>query len=472
MSIKLTSPILYAGAHVPVDGATLNYPAALEADLVNRNMAVYVGNPANGGMVPVLKNAEVSTSNLLTLMGDSLAANNWAQSSSSYKNTNPYPFAVGNAIGRNRFKVVQNIAVAGVSTPSIIANQLPLLKAYPTKYVYLTGGTNDISIDSSAGDVVAANVIYLIESILALGGIPIWSTIWARNTMSVAKDAHLMWCNDILRSYARNNNVGIFYDGFYITQLPGSATLNSRGVNWKVDNALHPGTLEGYWLGKYMAKVWDAAGVPHCNGMSYGPEDKTTSANNKSNLLTNPAFAGTGGTVSANCLGTMPDNWTISWGTRTGTGVATASIVDVLDPDTGLACAKGINVTISAGTPNANDYIKVEQASGFNTSIAAGDVYSAQAVVDLPSAANAFIYMRGQTNESASWWGTPITPSGGGSNQPFPENTKLYIETQGFPQVALSSAGVFQVWIAYLGASSGNVVISQPRFKSSANPIY
>lgn len=54
MSIKLTSPILYAGAHVPVDGATLSYDADLEADLVNRNMAVYVINPAQGGLVPVM----------------------------------------------------------------------------------------------------------------------------------------------------------------------------------------------------------------------------------------------------------------------------------------------------------------------------------------------------------------------------------------------------------------------------------
>lgn len=54
MSIKLTSPILYAGAHVPVDGATLSYAADLEADLVNRNMAVYVSNPAQGGLEPVM----------------------------------------------------------------------------------------------------------------------------------------------------------------------------------------------------------------------------------------------------------------------------------------------------------------------------------------------------------------------------------------------------------------------------------
>ena len=53
MSIRLTQSILIAGAHTPVDGATLILDAALEADLVNGNKAVYVTGAPVGGEVPV-----------------------------------------------------------------------------------------------------------------------------------------------------------------------------------------------------------------------------------------------------------------------------------------------------------------------------------------------------------------------------------------------------------------------------------
>jgi hypothetical protein len=53
MSVILTQPIFYNAALVPVDGATLDYPAAFEADLVTTNRAVYAENPSQGGLVPV-----------------------------------------------------------------------------------------------------------------------------------------------------------------------------------------------------------------------------------------------------------------------------------------------------------------------------------------------------------------------------------------------------------------------------------
>lgn len=46
MSIRLTQTIFLAGAHIPVDGATLNLTPALEADLVSQGKAVWVSRPA------------------------------------------------------------------------------------------------------------------------------------------------------------------------------------------------------------------------------------------------------------------------------------------------------------------------------------------------------------------------------------------------------------------------------------------
>lgn len=419
-------------------------------------------NPVTGEIIALNNYSGVSRANTLTLMGDSLARNNWSVSDSTYKNINPYPFAFANALGRNRFKVIQNIAVAGVSTPSMVANQLPLLAANPTKYVYFIGGTNDLFVDGVAGDVVAARVIDLLESIVDLGCIPIWSTIWAR-TGSAAYYDDCMWCNDILRSYARTNKVGIFYDGYYLTQNPGDATLNPR-TGWKVDNSVHPSSLEGYWLGKFINKHVEAAGVPNADGFASGIENITYGTNNKSNLLTNPTFAGTGGTVSANCAGTMPDNWTILWTTRAGTGVATAAIVDVADPVTGLSDAvKGIQVNISAGTPSIDDYVRIQQVSAAGL-VLTGRYFSTQVIVDYESTVNAYIYIRGQTSQGTTWWGTRVA----GTNSPIPENCRLYLETQPIFHGVAASSATFEVWIVYAGASSGNVTISQPRFRSSS----
>lgn len=71
MTIQLKDPIFIAGVHQAA-GASLTLGADVEAELVNRGVAVYVGeDPSEGGLVPVLSN-RAGTAIIHSLTGQAL----------------------------------------------------------------------------------------------------------------------------------------------------------------------------------------------------------------------------------------------------------------------------------------------------------------------------------------------------------------------------------------------------------------
>ena len=407
--------------------------------------------------------------NTIIIAGDSLARNYSQVPTSTFAAVQSSGvFALANALGENRFNVLSVAAVGGKLASEVLTEQIPTVVAARPKYCYISCGVNDLYIGLAAGDVVANRVIACIQALLLGGVIPIWSTIWARSSGGGTTDDHI-WCNDLLRKFAASNPCGIFFDGYKATQTPGTATFGIRS-GWTYDSSpnLHINNLGAYWLGKAMFKAFDAL-VPKISTLAVGVEDQTNSTNNKSNILVNPFFAGTAGTVSANCTGTMPDSWTIDWATRTGTGSAAASIVDVLDPDTGLATAKGIQVVLS-GTPASGDVLRISQATGFNTLLSAGDNFSCQGVVSLVNPAyTQSVAIRTQTNGNEStWWGvnSPAT-SGSGTYESYPESCTFTCETGAIAVLGAgaASAARYDLRITYNGAATGTFVFSRPRVR-------
>ena len=432
-------------------------------------------NPLTGGLTLVGPNGEsvpldyAGGNNTIILAGDSISAQNISATTSVFAAIQSCgAFVTANALSGNRFTVIGKVASGGKTAALILTEQIPAVVAAKPKYCYISLGVNDLYNDLVAGDVAASRIIACIKALISGGITPIWSTVWSRQATAGVTDDHI-WCNDLLRKFAASNQCGIFFDGFRFTQNPGSSTLSLRS-RWTFDSGpfLHVNNLGAYWLGKAMWKAFNSF-VPTLPNLANGVEDQTNSANNKSNILLNPAFAGTAGTVSANCTGTMPDSWVIDWATRTGTGSAAASIVDVLDQDTGLAVAKGIQVVLS-GTPALGDVLRISQSAGFNTLLSGGDAFTCQGVISLvnPTFTQQVAIRTLTNNTESTWWGIN-SPAvyGSGTYESYPESATFTCQTGAMTVsgVGAASAARYDLRITYNGAATGTVVFSQPRVR-------
>lgn len=415
----------------------------------------------------VLTTPEQNSANSLYIMGDSLAANGWITTSNTYfALPGEGPLNWCNALLRAPFDIQGSVAASGKTLAQVITEQIPVIAALTTKprYAYLGGlGHNDLYSDSESAATVYGRAVTAIGSLMDLGVTPIWSTVWARSYSALPAVQH-MQLNDMLRRYAYLTRAGLFYDGFEATNDPSDATNQGRLplASYYYDSSIHANNLLAFMIGKYMAsRIGDRVFNP--NAFSVGQEDATFSGAG-SNLLTNPTFTGTGGTVSANCTGTMPDSWTIDWATRTGTGSAAAAIVDFTDSASGLVIGQSIQVTIS-GTPAANDVLRITQASGIHGNLVGGNVVQAEGILELASpAAVSECYLRAQTNTSeATNWGANIqTPVA------LVATGQLYARTREMTVLGsgAASAARYDLRMKFNGNGSGTVLkFTRPRFR-------
>lgn len=411
------------------------------------------------------------------IVGDSIAGNNWATTGTpvNFKAINlegVHEWA--NALLGQRFQIAGNSGSGGKTAEQILDAQLGQSVYAAPGYVFLSAGTNDLYNSPPQTGLVTFNRIKaLVQSYLAAGIIPIWSTILPRtkpSTNGAAYVAQLLDCNDRLRQWAMSDDVGIFWDGFSVLVDPTNADCNPRsGYTYDTSPAIHPNNVGAYYLGKKLAAAINSY-VTTRSVLAYGAEDQTnTSATNggtASNVLVNPMFTGTGGTVSANCTGTMPDSWTIEWATRTGTGSAAAAIVNVTDPDSGLATAKGIQITIS-GAPAANDEIRVKQSTGFNTLLTGGSSVQAEAKMSLatPAAIDRPRLLLLVNNTEQTNWGNLAQVSGSGA---LTDACTFTMKTRDLTVLGTgaASAADFQARVRFNGDGVGTVItISNPRVR-------
>lgn len=462
------------GQYVTIVLTSINNPITYsQASDVSESEIARYGKDASGNITSLVSGDSIFNlwpkANTLVIAGDSLALANSVTSLDNFATIQSSgAFAMANALAGQRFAVLGNTAVGGKTAAQVLTEQIPSVLALAPKYCYLSVGVNDLYGDGVTGAVAYERVVEVLEELMSNGIIPIWSTVWARSASAGITDDHI-WCNDLLRQYAASQYCGIFFDGYRVTQTPGSATFGIKsGWTYDASPAIHVNNVGAYWVGKSLFKALDAL-VPKTPGFANGPEDQTNSTGNKSNVLVNPFFAGTGGTVSANCTGTMPDSWTIDWATRTGTGSAAASIVDVTDPDTGVAIAKGIQVVLS-GTIAANDVLRITQASGFNTAMVGGDLMSCEGVVTLTSPVEIlqpYLRVQANGNESTGWGTNAPAASGGGSYAAYPESATFFLRSQKLAVLGTGapSAARYDLRMTFSGAATGTIILSQPRVR-------
>lgn len=420
-----------------------------------------VRSTSDGRTVPVAS----AGPNTCYIMGDSLSANGWITTGtpSNFLDLGAEGFYVwANALMHQRLNIVGNVAVGGKTAQQVIDEQLaPVVAARPA-YAFLSCGVNDLYVSASTAAVVFERITTILDALIAAGITPIWSTVWARSFISSAiLDAHLD-LNDRLRRYAlTTTNPGIFWDGFRHLVDPTSTQCAGR-TGLMYDATIHPNNNGAYYMGKALAAVASSR-IPRLPFGAYGAEDQTNATTRDSNILVNPYFTGTAGTVGANVTGTVPTSWTVDWATRTGTGSAAASIVDITDPDSGLATAKAIQLVLS-GSPAANDVLRITQASGFNSLISVGEVVQAECMLRLTSPTLIDgIPMRLQCNTNEStWWAL--------SNQTkaaFSEGFEVAARTRELTVLGTGAAtqARFDVRINFSGAGTGTILFWLPRVR-------
>ena len=345
----------------------------------------------------------------IVLAGDSLSKNAYITTADTFVNRAPEGiFNWFDAYLGAGFNVLGVTAAAGTTAATCLTSQIPQVIALRPRYCWLITGINDINVGLVSGAQAAANVIACVQALIAAGIVPIWTTVFAQTYDSVAT-RKIIACNDILRRYAYANDCGLFWDGFLSRVDPTSATNNSRGAAYSYDSTpyLHPNNVGAQAAGAYAASVLSAS-IPRPNAVQAGNET-VAYTDGASNLLLNPGFTGTAGTVSANCTGTMPDSWVIDWQTRTGTASAAAAIVSLTDPASGLVIAQGVQVTIS-GNAASGDIIRITQTDVQNATlknnISTGNLVQCEGVFKVATGANiSTVALRLLTNgvESTAW---------------------------------------------------------------------
>lgn len=408
--------------------------------------------------------------NTVWIAGDSLMANAWAQVGSPVNFYNRGAEGWFNwldaALGAP-FSVLGSSAIGGKDTADFMTRQLPLVIASGAKYCALSIGINDINVDLLSGAQTAANVIQCVQALVNAGITPIWSTLFPQTYDSVVTP-NVQKANDALRLFAQSNSCGMFVDLYPARVDPTNPQNPSRGAGYSYDSPayLHPNNLGAALTGIYGASQISSRLLPK-NASQWGNEDVTYTAG--SNLLSNPGFTGTGGTVSANCTGTMPTGWAVDWATRTGTGSAAAAIVSITDTATGLALAQGIQLTVS-GSAASGDVLRVYQSDTQNaalkSTLTTGSVVQAEGTFSLASAANiSQVAMRVQTNTTEStWWGSNAQAAG-----TYPASLPaMAMRTQ--PMTVLGSGAASQARydfrVSFNGAGTGSVItLWRPRVR-------
>ena len=422
------------------------------AGVLNASQAAWVQSSASGAGV---------RRPTIVLAGDSLSKNAYVTTSNTFVDRAPEGvFNWFDAYLGAPFNVLGVTAVAGTTTTDFLSTQLPAIIALAPKYCWLITGINDINVSLASGPVVAASVIQCVQALTSAGITPIWTTLFAQTFDAVATPK-IMICNDILRRYAYANECGLFWDGFLTRVDPTNATNNSRGSAYAYDSPgfLHPNNLGAQAAGAYAASVLSPY-ILRSNAIQAGNET-VAYTDGASNLLINPAFTGTAGTVSANCTGIMPDSWVIDWQTRTGAASAASALVSLTDAASGLVIAQGIQVTIS-GSAAAGDIIRITQTDAQNATlknnISTGNLVQCEGIHKVVSGANiSSVALRLLTNgvESTAW-GQAIQTAG-----TYPA-TMPEAAMRSYPIAALgsgvASAARLDFRVTFNGAGTGSVI--------------
>lgn len=395
------------------------------------------------------------------MMGDSLAANNYVTTGTTFTNfAAEGQFNWANALIGAPFRVLGSVAAGGKTAAQVLSEQLPAILALVTRptHVLLSCGVNDLYAATRSASDTLADITNIVSRLLEAGIVPIYSTVMARSYSSAGRLTAHLTLNDGLRQFAQYNPGGVFWDAFSVTVDPSSAQCAIRS-GWTYDSApnLHLNNVGAYYVGKKLAAVLRPL-LRQSVALPAGDENYTSGG--AFNLLDNPMLLGTAVAPSTGGTGNGPAGFVIQ--RAAGTPTWTTTMVDITDPDTGLAIGKGIQIAITAGA--ANDEIQII-SSNFSSRLQAGEAYEAECRVSLASPVNVDrVRLRANCDSGSgeSAWCLSGTQTLGNLPEGF---GPLTLRSRQITALAAPTTGQFDCRIRFSAAGSATFVVSAPRLR-------
>lgn len=370
-------------------------------------------------------------------------------------------FAWFNGLARNTFEVTGVYGSPTATAVEVDSTYLTAALDGDSDYIDITIGGEDLYTVGSTAASILASIESIVDKVIDAGKIPVWSTVPARAFVTEAKLAEHLKLNHGLRDMAKNKTPSMFWDAFAVSvdykdsQCAAFTGFTSDGV--KLNN------VGAYYLAKSKLKALGKY-IPAVGGSNGSMESYNRVGNN--NVLVNPGFAGTSGVMGANIIGEIPTGWKVQWVTRTGTGVVRSTIVDVLDEDTGLYVATGVQLTVDTGVTSAGDAVQLVQDTGINTNLNGGMYISAEANLGVYTGIGVNkITLSTVVGGNAASWGSSLD-----ALDSYPESLMVRaktLNTQVGGSGTPASASV-SINVELEGASSFAVVASVPRLSQMA----
>lgn len=317
-------------------------------------------NYGAGGNVhqdPTRASANVFLPQSIQLFGDSYLAQNY---DITYTGANPVYtnrasegfFNWANMLLGNRFKNVKFSGIGGQTVENLLTRYPIDVQGQPYRVVLLNTGANNFygTVGISTVEDLAAKTGALIDMVLAEGKIPVIITELPHTFTGAQSllNAHMTF-NRWIMAGCGGRRVYVI-DAF--SAVVDESNVNCAPLATRVWDAVHhPNNMGAYRIGKACVPVLNL--LEPALRVVGGYADFTNSGNLnlglRANLLDNPAFQGTAGTNTTGGAGTPPTGYAL---TGTGGGAADVTMTDYLDPDTGAAVGKYVELACTFGANN------------------------------------------------------------------------------------------------------------------------
>lgn len=455
------------------------------------------------GVVPQTR--ATKSTNLVALYGDSLVAQTFMDPGTRVRRTVYNSINIANALSGQRMQFVVKRAASGERSDQILQRFLAdlgngSLVASGAGTLIFTMGTNDIAQSSytdllsgaavtltNVADNIVANAARLLNACSALGIQCIFRTLHGASNYNAAmiaatadanrkiqalckgrRDVHLLEVRDALRNPLTTTSSAITFRT--------GAMMNDSGV------FVHEAVPGAYAVGKKLAEIIKEAIPPL--PVSYSDASERYSANYPTQLLTNPEFSGTSGTLNAGgTLGTnatggalagVPTSWIAR---RRANDTTTAFTVNVGED----AAGRYVEFVITATAANGGILFQNEVTSPA-TKVAAGEVLQGFSTVEVMSGATNlgaaspsmdFNYTRDGVNASIYAHGCNQPGTGVGNYGVFPSTEGFTFEDATEPATLPAFDSV--QWIVsraldiiFMAPGSATIRVRRPRLEKLA----
>ncbi len=326
-------------------------------------------NPGDVG--PLLAEARIG------LFGDSIAGSQ-SQSTSTDRYTSAcgmVPWACALSGGRLTTNPNWNYGVSGERTDEMLTRlsaAVAALVAAGVRFVFISGGTNDIFQKRTPADVFA-NIVKIATTFRDAGITPILLAIMPRTYASLATSGERTtarnqqsWINNSLRAWSVTTPGVVLLD--LVRQVTDPADVDGNPLGGSATKTgltydqLHPATRLGYLGGKAIVAALSPILPPRKPYYATAVDVYHATENPLGNKLVNGKLTGTTGTDGTGATGDQPTSWTAS---RSGGSTATVvgSKVTATDPDGGASTEwYRMTITASGGTAGSADTIRLRQS--------------------------------------------------------------------------------------------------------------